>query len=98
RWHSTIRGECQFQPRGDLHAVGEEIQANGRLWSSGKGGTLAARLFVGLNVGGKKKWKIQDVINVTRRIRQAQGHSPNASFVAQKGVYQSFGGTKVVEE
>lgn len=91
QWSSYNGRSCTFWPNGKLYIVGEEAQENPKV-------TWAARLFVGLNVGGKPKWKIDDVVKVVRRIRTAQGHSPNLSFIAQKGIFRSSDTGKVVEE
>src|SRR6516225_9581499 len=49
---------------------------------------LAARFFVGLNVGTETKWTERDVIDAVVRIRRAQGASPGASIMSQRGIYE----------
>jgi hypothetical protein len=59
--------------------------------------TLAARIFVGFNVGDTPTYKLDDLVKVTSKIRLEQG-KPNASFLAQKGIYQHKDGTGIVTE
>jgi hypothetical protein len=49
---------------------------------------LAARFFVGLNVGVETKWTERDVIDAVVRIRRKQGASPGASIMSQRGIYE----------
>lgn len=60
-------------------------------------GQLGARLFVGLSVGQRARWSIDDVIRITRRVRQRQTGDPSSTFIAQKGIFKGRG-DKVVEE
>jgi hypothetical protein len=88
-----------FRPNGKLLVVGPEV-ANANLaprWST-SGGMWSARIFVGFNVGGKARWDIDDLIKVVKRVRKKQERSPDASFVAQKGIYTSTATGTTVEE
>lgn len=58
----------------------------------------AARLFVGFNVGGPPKWSVNDLIPIVRKVREAQGAHPDASFLIQKGIYTSERTGQVVQE
>jgi hypothetical protein len=61
------------------------------------GGGLAARVFVGLNVGRERAWTEDEVVEAVRTIREAQGAPPDASFLTQLGIY-SEPGVGIVEE
>jgi len=63
----------------------------------GKGG-LSGRLFVGLNVGPKPTYDIEQVVRATRDFQIERGKSPNASFIAQKGIYTSPNQSVVTED
>jgi len=55
---------------------------------------------VGLNVGDKPTYTIEDVVNATKQIRREQGSLPDATFIAQKGLYtepEARGG-RVIDE
>lgn len=63
------------------------------------GGGYSARIFIGLNVGDKATHTIDDVVKATIAIRQSQKALPDASFLAQRGVYtEDRSGQIVVEE
>lgn len=47
----------------------------------------AIRFFIGFSVGSKPKWKMADLIRFVKDIRQRQGASADATFVAQTGMY-----------
>ena len=61
------------------------------------GGGLAARIFVGLNVGRAKAWTEDEVVEAVRTVRESQGAPPDASFLTQLGIY-SEPGVGIVEE
>jgi hypothetical protein len=48
---------------------------------------FTARLFVGLSVGQEDAWTVEDVIDITQRVRVKQGADPDASFLLQRGLY-----------
>jgi hypothetical protein len=54
---------------------------------------LAARFLVGFNVGGKPKWKLDDLIEVV-----TDYHKGGMSFVAQKGVWAPLDGPRDEED
>nr|ASF62314.1 S-adenosylmethionine hydrolase [synthetic construct]ASF62316.1 S-adenosylmethionine hydrolase [synthetic construct] len=62
------------------------------------GGGFSARIFVGLNVGDKPTYTIEDVVKDTIAIRKRQGILPDASFVAQRGVYTEQRSGQLVTE
>jgi hypothetical protein len=51
------------------------------------GGGLSARLFLGLNVGKKQAWTMEEVVEAVTTIRASQGAPPDASYIAQLGTY-----------
>lgn len=87
-------GGGSFHPRGQLLRVG--VRENPSRDSSKN--TLAARLFVGFNVDGEPVWDLDDLIEVVGRIRLDQGRQPDASFLAQRGVYSHTHTGEVVTE
>jgi len=80
----TVHGQRRFRPRGRLVCYHQ---------SSG----VSARLFVGLNVGSTKAYSMSDVVDIVWKVRKRQGRDASASILAQKGIYESFKGKKVVE-
>jgi hypothetical protein len=83
----------RFTPRGPTHVIDGHRSKPARKGSRedsvedwGPGG-LAARIFVGLNVGEKPTYTINDVVKATKEIRLQQGALPDATFIAQKGLY-----------
>jgi hypothetical protein len=94
----------RFRPRGPMHVIDGSARSKSRRaaedhvenWGVG----LAARVFVGLNVGDKPRYTIQDVVQATKEIRRQQGLLPDATFIAQKGLYtepKEKGGSLVEE-
>lgn len=57
--------------------------------------TWAARLFVGFNVGETPTYRMDDLIQIVRRVRKEQGSPEDSSYVYQRGVYthEGEGGT-----
>lgn len=89
-----------FKPTGklvchDAKAVREAREAMTRS-SYGKGG-LSARIFVGLNVGTKAKYTVQDVVALLKRVRKEQSPNPNASILTQTGMFKDKSGRMIVE-
>jgi len=70
--------------------------AEDRIEDWGDGG-LTARLFVGLSVGDRPVYTIKHVVAVTRDFRMKRGQSPDASFIAQHGIYKPEGAPPVTE-
>jgi hypothetical protein len=62
----------------------------------GQGG-LSARIFVGLKVGTRVKWKVADVVKIVWEVREKQKQSPDASILAQSGIYKDHKGRRIVE-
>ncbi len=91
-------GMGSFEPIGKKIYV-EDAQPNmSSKWKSHKD-INAARIFVGFNVGGEPRWKIDDLIAIVTGARKVKGRVPDASYVAQKGVYTSkISGEEVTEE
>jgi hypothetical protein len=90
--HNVYAGEARFprgrrfKPTGPL-IPGEESMPM-ELARREPLSRLAARFFVGLNVGTETKWTERDVIDAVVRIRRAQGASPGASIMSQRGIYE----------
>jgi hypothetical protein len=89
-------GDGEFIPEGRVYVVGEEGRAPNPIQET-KGGQRAARLFVGLSVGQRPRWDVDDVIKIVRQVRTRQTGDPGASFIVQKGIFKGRG-DKVVEE
>jgi hypothetical protein len=79
-----------FRPTGAM-------RPNRRTWAQ-HDPVQAARLFVGFNVGERPAWTVETLIGMVREIRQEQGFSPAASFVAQKGMYVHQHSGELIEE
>lgn len=81
----------RFRPQGALQLeAGEDTVRLG-------GGGYSARIFVGLNVGDKETYTVNDVVKLVVETRKEQGASADASILSQKGIYESKGGDVVVE-
>ena len=84
-----------FRPKGRLRTYEKGARPNPTTRISGGG--LSARLFVGLKVGQRTAYKVDDVIAVVRRVRKRQGKGADASILAQKGIYEDRSGELVIE-
>ena len=62
----------------------------------GSGG-YSARIFVGLNVGQRKAYNVDDVVKIVWNVRKKQKRSGDASILAQRGIYEDRKGKRVVE-
>src|SRR4029077_3567210 len=91
----AVHGKRRFRPKGRLKCYEKGVRSNPieRL----SGGGFSARLFVGLKVGQRTAYKLDDVIAVVRRVRKRQGKSADASILAQKGIYEDRSGELVIE-
>jgi hypothetical protein len=87
----------KFIPKGRLYTVSQgALTRKNPIERIGQGG-YSARLFVGLKVGRKTKWKIQDVVKIVWAVREKQKESPDASILAQSGIYKDVKGRRIVE-
>jgi hypothetical protein len=89
-----------FRPNGKhyLYAGDAEYEPNAHAWKT-KRPADAARLFVGFNVGDTARWTLDDLVAIVSRIRTEKHKArPDASFVAQRGVYTHKRSGKVIEE
>lgn len=77
----------QFNPTGPVYAVGDATRLQFNPVEEEDVVPLTARLFVGLSVGQKGTYTVDDVVRITKRVRQQQGQSPDSSFLLQKGIY-----------
>ncbi len=79
-----------FRPNGKTQfiAVGDDYEPNNKQRFPGGSG-LAGRVFVGFNVGPTPTYSIGFLISIVKKVRAKQSRSPNSTFVAQTGVYQS---------
>lgn len=90
--------KAKFRPSGDMHAWGDvsQLQANPRERVDVV--PLTARLFVGLSVGQRPTYEIEDVMKVVKRVRKGQGAQPDSSFLFQKGFFTDEVTAETVEE
>jgi hypothetical protein len=88
----TVR---RFRPRGKLRQWHEGASPNPA--SRLGGGGYSARIFVGLNVGQRKVYNENDIVDLVWRTRKKQGRSADASILSQKGIYEDRSGARVVE-
>lgn len=98
-WRGPGGRHGSFHPNAKLLFVGNQdsFKKNPELWTSDDP-MLASRIFVGFNVGGAPAWTVDDLIDVVSKLRKAQGHDPDASFLVQKGVYTSKQSGETVTE
>jgi hypothetical protein len=99
--YNVYAGEAQhgprrFRPRGSLKCYHEGAQENPTTRLGGGG--YSARIFVGLNVGQRKAYSVDDVVKIVWGVRKRQGRSGDASILAQRGIYEDRGGKRVVEQ
>lgn len=87
----------RFVPKGKLRAIGEWAEENPAKKRSGNA-LLAARFFVGFNVGNEPTYTIEDVVEFFAEIRNEQDRDAGASFLIQKGIYQPRGGSRTEED
>lgn len=93
-----------FRPKGELFVctpegvmLGAEERKKNPVNQYSEGG-LSARLFVGLNVREKPKYTLQQIVEATIEIRRKQNQRPDATFLAQKGVYTDSDTGLLVDE
>jgi hypothetical protein len=89
-WTTPTGGTGQFRPNGPVVLVPatEAAPMNPNPYDVYGGvKTLAARMFVGLNVGGKPTWDVDDVVHAVRAERGKQKVPADASFLLQRGIY-----------
>jgi hypothetical protein len=90
---------ARFNPKGPTAYHGDFSRVSRREnptnWRSDD--TLAARIFVGFNVGDEPAYRLDDLVDLVGEIRRAQG-KPNATFMSQKGIYQHHDSRHIVEE
>lgn len=98
-WRSPSGSHAgSFRPNGSVLAIGPvPTSKNPEAWESSDP-PVAARLFVGFNVGPRAVWSVEDLVPLVRRVREQQGHKADASFLLQKGIYTSEKDGSVVEE
>lgn len=94
----------RFKPRGEMlvcmpdgRVIGAEDRKKNPVEKLGEG-TLSARLFVGLSVGQTPRYTIKQVVDATIEVRKKQKQLPDATFLAQKGVYTESKSGQLVEE
>lgn len=88
----------RFRPNAPMKLVGPApATRNPEAWASSDP-MLAARLFVGFSVGQRPTYDVDDLVPIVRRVREDQGHAPDASFLLQKGIYTSQKDQSVVQE
>jgi len=90
-------GVRRFRPKGPMYVAHDYYKPN-PIEHFGSGGTRAARLFIGLNVGETPKWKPEDVMNRIYKIRKKQKASGDMSVLTQLGIYEDSEGRRIDEE
>lgn len=63
-----------------------------------KSDALTARITVGFAIDADAFWTLDDLVKFYTRLRKAQGHGLDASFLAQRGIYTHQDGRHVVDE
>ncbi len=90
---------ASFEPRGDVRCFGNPATLRHKNPAERFDVVpLTARLFVGLNVGQVPTHTIDEVVRLTRAIRTEQGSPPDASFLAQRGLFTDERTKEIVEE
>jgi hypothetical protein len=81
--------KVRFNPSGDVYSFGDHARHRMRENKAERQDVipLTARLFVGLSVGEKSTYTVDDVARITKRVRTEQGELPDASFLIQRGIY-----------
>ena len=91
----VVHGDRRFRPKGKLIVVEEGAMPNPAKRLGGGG--FSARIFVGLNVGTRKGYSVDDVVDLVWKVRKRQKRTADASILAQKGIYEDFKGRRIVE-
>jgi hypothetical protein len=84
-WTYSDGSQGGFRPRGQLILYGEDLTSNPAELLATK--TWSARLFVGLSVGKKATWKLEDVVTAVRAYQKSKRRPQDSSFLLQRGVY-----------
>jgi len=84
-----------FHPKGSVYKHGDGRAELGAIKFRSQE-AIAARIFVGFNVGGTPCWTIENLIDLVMRMRLLQGANPSATLLAQKGIYQHTTGSRQV--
>lgn len=92
----AVHGTRRFRPKGKLRLYETAVVEN-PVKRAGGGG-YSARLFVGLNVGQKKRYTERNVIDIVRRVRKEQKRVADATILGQKGIFEDRSGALVVEQ
>jgi hypothetical protein len=94
----------RFRPKGEMlvctpdgQVLGAQERKKNPVTKYSDGG-LSARLFVGLSVGQAPKYTLRQVVDATIEVRKKQHQLPDATFLAQKGVYTEQAGSIVEED
>jgi len=98
--HVLNRGRYRFKPTGEVmfyQASGGAAHAAEGIKSNPVkrfgGGGLAARLFIGLNVGDTPTYSVDDIVDAVGKLFKG-----SVSFVAQKGIYVDENNYKTFED
>ena len=106
RWTNPNGSRCSFEPEGPQHVVGRPRLENRTMalrnpveWDDAHNTEmLAARLFVGLSVGQKPTWSVDDVVDIVLAVlseqanrgrKRKEARHVDASFIVQRGLYTS---------
>jgi len=93
----TIPGKGRFKPVGPIRTYGARHIVSARLERTGAR-LLSARFLIGFNVRGEPHWAEDDLIRFFVEIREKQGHPANATFSAQRGIWQPLRGHREPDE
>ena len=111
-WHAPGSARGSFRPTERVIGVGDDpdvldARANPVRWRTRKS-TWSARLIVGLSVGRKSKWKLDDVVRIVHELllpltarepdEPLDTAKPGASFLIGRGLYRHEKGNYDVTE
>ena len=88
----------RFTPTGQASISSRAKTGAREIEDFGDGKTLAARYFVGLNVGKTPTWTPKDVIDIVYKVRKKQGASGDVSVLAQRGIYEDSQNRRIDEK
>lgn len=86
----------RFRPTGEVFYMNyesarviaaSEAPAGSKVEKLGAGG-YSARIFIGLNVGTKTEYTLEDIMRATLAYRKKHGKAADGSFLGQKGIYE----------
>lgn len=97
-WTKPDGSRGSFRPSGPLLVHGDLADNPAEILATD---TWSARLFVGLSVGKRAAWALDDVVRAVRAYQRGKRRPEDSSFILQRGVYTHMparGRRAVVEE